>query len=174
MNTTNIAWTDETWNPTHGCSKVSAGCDNCYAERISNRFNITEDRWTPENAADNVVEKPHKLEEPYKLSEPKRIFVNSMIYIFHSNISGEYIRDVFAVMRNCPEHIFQILTKRPGRACHMDLQWPDNVWMGTSVEDSRVIERLDLLRTVMQKHYSYLLSRLLALWISQIFAAMIG
>lgn len=146
MNETNIAWTDETWNPTHGCSKVSTGCDNCYAERISNRFNITEKEWKPENASDNVMEKPHKLEEPYKLSEPKRIFVNSMSDLFHTNISDDYIRDVFAVMRNCPEHIFQILTKRPGRASHLDIQWPDNVWMGTSVENEQVVERLELLR----------------------------
>lgn len=143
-----IAWTDSTWNPTHGCSKVSAGCDNCYAERISNRYNHTDHEWTNEHAAANVTEKPHKLEEPYRLDDPQRIFVNSMSDLFHSEISEEYIRDVFAIMRNCPEHIFQVLTKRPGRAAHMALQWPENVWIGTSVEDSRVIERLDLLRDV--------------------------
>lgn len=144
---TNIAWTDETWNPVHGCSKVSAGCDNCYAERISyHQYGHTDKPWTPENAAENVTEKPGKLDYPYSLNEPKRIFVNSMSDLFHSQVSDEFIREVFAVMRNSPEHIFQILTKRPGRAAHMTLQWPDNVWMGTSVEDSRVIERLDLLR----------------------------
>ena len=141
-----IAWTDSTWNPTHGCSKVSAGCENCYAERISNRYNHTDHEWTREHAGENVTEKPHKLEEPYRLDEPQRIFVNSMSDLFHSAISDEYIREVFAVMRNCPEHVFQILTKRPGRAAHMALQWPENVWMGTSVEDERVVERLDLLR----------------------------
>jgi len=146
MNETNIAWTDETWNPTHGCSKVSAGCDNCYAERISNRYNHTKYEWDPEHAEENVLLKPHKLDEPEKLSEPRRIFVNSMSDLFHSQVPDNYIREVFAVMRNCPEHIFQILTKRPGRAAHMELQWPENVWMGTSAEDERVIERLDLLR----------------------------
>lgn len=146
MNDTNIAWTDETWNPTHGCSKVSAGCENCYAERISNRYNHTEHEWTPEHAEENMLLKPHKLDEPYSLDEPRRIFVNSMSDLFHSLVPEEYIREVFAVMRNCPEHIFQILTKRPGRAAHMELQWPENVWMGTSVEDERVLERLDLLR----------------------------
>ena len=146
MNETNIAWTDETWNPTHGCSKVSAGCDNCYAERISNRYNHTEYEWEPKHAAENVLLKPHKIDEPYKLNEPRRIFVNSMSDLFHSQIPDEYIRDVFAVMRNCPEHVFQILTKRPGRAAHMKIQWPENVWMGTSVEDKRVLERLNLLR----------------------------
>lgn len=144
---TNIAWTDETWNPVHGCSKVSAGCDNCYAERISyHQYGHTDHPWTNEYASDNVTEKPEKLDYPSTLDEPKRIFVNSMSDLFHSEVSDEFIREVFAVMRNYPEHIFQILTKRPGRAAHMELQWPPNVWMGTSVEDKRVVERLDLLR----------------------------
>ena len=144
---TNIAWTDETWNPVHGCSKVSAGCDNCYAERISyHQYRHTEMPWTPENAAENVTEKPAKLEYPRTLDEPSRIFVNSMSDLFHSQVSNEFIQDLFAVMRNHPEHIFQVLTKRPGRAANICIQWPPNVWIGTSVEDDRVVERLDLLR----------------------------
>ena len=149
---TNIAWTDETWNPTHGCSRVSAGCDNCYAETLSyKRYGWTEKPWTPENASTNVTLKPERLEpggsgHPANYDEPKRIFVNSMSDIFHTEIPDDFIQDIFAVMRNYPEHIFQILTKRPGRAAHMDIDWPPNVWMGTSVEDKRVIERLDLLR----------------------------
>jgi protein gp37 len=144
---TNIAWTDETWNPVHGCSKVSAGCDNCYAERISyHQYGHTEKPWTPENAAENVTEKPGKLEYPRTLDGPRRIFVNSMSDLFHSQVSDEFIQDLFAVMRNHPEHIFQVLTKRPGRAANIDIQWPPNVWIGTSVEDERVLERLDLLR----------------------------
>lgn len=146
MQPSEIAWTDQTWNPTHGCSKVSAGCENCYAERISRQYEHTEHEWTNEHAAENVSERPGKLEEPYNLTEPSRIFVNSMSDLFHSEISDEYIREVFAVMRNCPHHVFQILTKRPGRAAHMDLQWPPNVWMGTSVEDDHVTERIDILR----------------------------
>lgn len=145
MNETNIAWTDTTWNPVHGCSKVSAGCDNCYAERISNRYNHTEYPWDAEHAEANVMLKPHKLEEPYSVKEPSRIFVNSMSDLFHTQVPDEYVREVFAVMRNCPQHIFQILTKRPGRAANMTLEWPENVWMGTSVEDQRVIKRLELL-----------------------------
>ena len=151
MQESNIAWTDQTWNPTHGCSRVSAGCDNCYAERISRQYNHTEHEWTNEYASENVTERPDKLEEPYSLSEPSRIFVNSMSDLFHSEISGEYIREVFAVMRNCPEHIFQILTKRPGRAMKMPLEWPENVWMGTSVEDERVVPRIDMLRSTPAK-----------------------
>jgi protein gp37 len=146
MQLSNIAWTDQTWNPTHGCSRVSKGCDNCYAERISRQYGHTDAEWTAENAEENVSERPDKLDEPYQLAEPSRVFVNSMSDLFHSEISDGFIRDVFGVMRNCPEHIFQILTKRPGRAAHMNLQWPPNVWMGTSVEDRDVVERLDLLR----------------------------
>jgi len=146
MQPSEIAWTDQTWNPTHGCSKVSAGCDNCYAERISRQYEHTDHEWTNEHASDNVNERPDKLEEPYHLNEPSRIFVNSMSDLFHSEISADYIREVFAVMRNCPHHVFQILTKRPGRARYMELDWPPNVWMGTSVEDERVAERVEILR----------------------------
>ena len=146
MQSSNIAWCDKTWNPTHGCSRASAGCDNCYAERISRQYGHTEQPWTNEHADENVSEQPDKLDEPYALATPQRVFVNSMSDLFHSAISESYIQDVFAIMRNCPEHVFQILTKRPGRAAHMTLQWPPNVWMGTSVEDGRVAERIDLLR----------------------------
>lgn len=150
--TTKIAWTDHTWNPIHGCSRVSAGCDNCYAEHLSyERHGWTDQPWTPEHAAENVTLKPERLEpggdsHPSQYDEPTRIFVNSMSDVFHSQVPDAFIRDLFAVMRNYPEHIFQILTKRPGRAANMQLQWPPNVWMGTSVEDKRVIDRLDLLR----------------------------
>lgn len=149
---TNIAWTDETWNPIHGCSRVSAGCDNCYAERLSyERYGWTDNPWTAEHAAENVTLKPERLESggdghPSTYDEPTRIFVNSMSDVFHSQVPDEFIRELFAVMRNYPEHVFQILTKRPGRAGDMELQWPPNVWMGTSVEDRRVLERLHLLR----------------------------
>lgn len=146
MQESNIAWTDSTWNPIHGCSKVSAGCDSCYAERISRMHDHTDKPWVPENAEENVTLQEHKLEDPYDVDEPSRIFVNSMSDLFHSKVPDGYIRGVFAVMRNCPEHVFQILTKRPGRASDMEIQWPPNVWMGTSVEDDRVTERLGLLR----------------------------
>lgn len=141
-----IAWTDHTWNPVHGCSKVSAGCENCYAERISHQYGHTEEDWTNEHAEANVTVHPDRLEQPYSLDEPSRIFVNSMSDLFHSEVPASFIREVFGVMRNCPHHVFQILTKRPGRAAHMTLDWPPNVWMGTSVEDDRVTERIELLR----------------------------
>jgi len=146
MQPSNIAWTDVTWNPVHGCSRASAGCENCYAERISRQYGHTNYEWTNEHAAENVTTHPEKLDEPYTENDPARIFVNSMSDLFHAQVPDEFIREVFAVMRNCPHHVFQILTKRPGRAAHMELQWPPNVWMGTSVEDDRVVERIELLR----------------------------
>jgi len=152
QSTTNIAWTDHSWNPIHGCSRVSAGCDNCYAERLSyERYGWTDEPWTAENAEANVRLKPERLKpggdgHPEQYNKPARIFVNSMSDVFHSQVPEDFIRKLFAVMRNYPEHVFQILTKRPGRAAHMELQWPPNVWMGTSVEDDRVLDRLDLLR----------------------------
>jgi protein gp37 len=158
----NIAWTDLTWNPVHGCSKVSAGCENCYAERISLQYGHTEEEWTNEHASENVTVRPGKLEEPFAPTlecspedwvpgvdggrQPVRVFVNSMSDLFHSEVSAHFIREVFTVMRNTPGIVYQILTKRPGRAAYMDLEWPANVWIGTSVEDDRVLERVDLLR----------------------------
>lgn len=146
MQESNIAWTDRTWNPTHGCSKVSAGCDNCYAERISRQYGHTEHEWTTKHAVENVQTRPDKLNEPLSVAEPSRIFVNSMSDLFHSQITEAYIQRVFQVMRQTPEHVYQILTKRPGRAATLPIDWPPNVWLGTSVEDERVAERIDLLR----------------------------
>jgi protein gp37 len=151
MNETPISWADLSWNPVSGCTKVeppdgNSGCTNCYAARLSQRWGHTDQPWTPEHAEENVTVKPEKLEEPYSIDEPAFVFVNSMSDLFHSQIPDSFIREVFAVMRNCPHIIFQILTKRPGRATYLEIEWPENVWMGTSVEDNRVVERLDLLR----------------------------
>jgi protein gp37 len=146
MNETTISWADYSWNPTRGCSHASAGCQNCYAERIATQYQHTEHPWTNEYAEENVSLHPEKLKEPYSITEPAFVFVNSMSDLFHSLVPKSFIRDVFAVMRNCPHIVFQILTKRPGRAAHMEIDWPPNVWMGTSIEDERVTERLDLLR----------------------------
>jgi protein gp37 len=146
-----ISWCDLSWNPSHGCSKVeppdgTSGCTNCYAARLSHRWKHTTKLWTTEHAEENVSIHPEKLDEPYRITEPAFVFVNSMSDLFHSLVPESFIQDVFAVMRNCPHIVFQILTKRPGRAAHMALDWPPNVWMGTSVEDDRVTERIDLLR----------------------------
>ncbi len=116
---TGIAWTDVTWNPTLGCSKVSTGCRSCYAETIALRFGMTPKPWTALNAAENVLLKPHKLREPLSKAgpwkNPCRVFVNSMSDLFHEQIPNEYIAAVFAVMAAADQHTFQILTKRPER-----------------------------------------------------------
>lgn len=118
-NKTNISWTDRTWNPLRGCSKVSAGCRNCYAENMANRFSgpgqpyegtITDGRW---NGKIRLV--PEVLNQPIRWQRPSRIFVNSMSDLFHDNVPDDYIDQVFAVMALAPHHTFQILTKRPAR-----------------------------------------------------------
>lgn len=146
MNNSIISWTNVTWNPTHGCSRVSEGCRHCYAERISLSKGFTKSPWTTPNAQENVLLKPHKIPEPYKLKKPSRIFVNSMSDLFHELIPDDYRRRIFQVMADCPQHIFQVLTKRPARAAHWSGPWPENVWMGTSVENTRTLSRLDALR----------------------------
>lgn len=143
--TSKISWTEHTWNPVHGCSKVSPGCKNCYAERISyHKFGHTDHPWTDEYAEQNVMQKEHKLNEPYSIEEPSRIFVNSMSDLFHEQISDEYIARVFEVMADLPHHRFQVLTKRAEEAAKWDW-WPDNVWMGVSVESDRYTDRIKAL-----------------------------
>lgn len=146
MNESAISWTKVTWNPVHGCHKVSEGCRNCYAETLSLRRGWTTKPWTKPNAPDNVMLKAHKLREPYRLKEPSRIFVNSMSDLFHRLVPDDYIAQVFQVMVDLPQHTFQVLTKRPQRAAAWDGPWPANVWMGVSVEDHRVTDRIDALR----------------------------
>ena len=146
MQKTKISWTDETWNPTSGCSKVSAGCDLCYAETLSHRFKATTLAWTGENAAENVQLKQHRLREPYRLKVPCRVFVNSMSDIFHPQIPDDYITKVFDVMTDLPQHVFQILTKRPRRAAKWTGPWTENIWQGTSVENRKTLHRIDSLR----------------------------
>ena len=146
MNETKISWTDATWNPVHGCSKVSAGCDNCYAEALSLRYGMTKAPWTTENAGENILLKPHKLREPYRLKEPSRVFVNSMSDLFHPRIPADYREQVFDVMRELPQHIFQVLTKRPRGAARYPGEWRPNIWQGTSVENRSTLHRIDSLR----------------------------
>ena len=146
MNPTKISWTDASWNPVHGCSRVSAGCFNCYAESFSRRMKLTTKPWAGENAKDNVILKPHKLKEPYTLKQPSRVFVNSMSDLFHPAVPDSFIADVFQVMNDLPQHTFQILTKRPRRAARWQGEWGDNIWQGASVEDRRVLHRIDTLR----------------------------
>jgi protein gp37 len=147
---TAIEWTEATWNPVSGCSKVSPGCAHCYAERISLRFGHTTDAWLPEHAAKNVELHPARLEQPLRWRRPRMIFVNSMSDLFHERIPLAFVRRVFAVMEQAEQHTFQILTKRHNRlvALAPHLPWPSNVWMGVSIENRRWVERADYLRRI--------------------------
>jgi protein gp37 len=156
---TTIEWTDVTWNPTHGCSRVSTGCKNCYAEALSLRYGQTKAPWTARNAAENVLLKPHKLREPLSKAgpwkQPCMVFVNSMSDLFHEQIPDEYIDRVFEVMAQAEQHTFQVLTKRPERmrdyVRSRDGLREDplpNVWLGTSIENRKWVGRADVLAQV--------------------------
>ena len=112
---TKIEWADETWNPVTGCSKVSDGCKNCYAERLSHRFGWTDKPWTVGNAVENVRLHQERLDKPLKWKKPRRIFVNSMSDLFHEDVPYEFIDQVFDTMVAAKQHTFQVLTKRPVR-----------------------------------------------------------
>lgn len=147
---TNIGWCDDTWNPVHGCSKVSEGCANCYAATISQRYEHTTKPWTGEHAAENVQLQDHHLEWPGSLSEPRRIFVNSMSDLFHAQVPADYIHRIMDVIDANPEHVFIALTKHGaenGRLANWT-RWPDNLWMGVSVEaENRWYRVTELLQT---------------------------
>lgn len=156
-----IEWTDATWNPVTGCTKVSPGCDHCYAETIAHRFAGT--KAYPNGF--EVTLRPERLDQPLRWKRPRRIFVNSMSDLFHAAVSDEYIARVFAVMALAPQHTFQVLTKRPGRMRSLlssrafedwveafvreeyserwtpngyEYRWPlPNVWLGVSVESQK-------------------------------------
>lgn len=141
-----ISWTNETWNPTTGCTKISEGCRNCYAERISLKFGYTRKPWTSVNEAENVTCHPERLKKPYTWKKPSRVFVNSMSDLFHPAIPDIFIAQVFKVMNDTPQHTYQVLTKRPERAAAWGGTWGPNIWMGVSVEDKKAVARLDTLR----------------------------
>lgn len=143
-----IEWTEATWNPVVGCSKVSAGCKNCYAERLALRLQAM-GNFRYRNGF-QVTLHEDVIELPKKWREPRFIFVNSMSDLFHEQIPLEFIQRVFATMQECSHHTFQILTKRSTRLKKLaaDIKWPHNVWMGVSVEDVNVISRIHDLRTV--------------------------
>jgi protein gp37 len=139
-----IEWTEATWNPTSGCTKVSPGCDRCYAERITQRFPKTFPRGF------QLTLREEALDIPLHWRRPRMIFVNSMSDLFHVDVPDEYLRRVFDVMRQTPQHTYQILTKRAERLARVAprLQWSDNVWVGVSVESPAYIWRIDFLRRV--------------------------
>ena len=164
--TSAIEWTNSTWNPVVGCRKVSAGCTNCYAERMAKRLaamaraaeargrnpgrtanylHVVDKRgsWTGRVFLDETA-----VSDPLGWKTPRTIFVNSMSDLFHEDVPLDFVQAVFAVMNQCPQHVFQILTKRPHAAAHFSrhLNWTPNIWMGTSVENATVTHRIRDLR----------------------------
>lgn len=145
---TAIEWTEATWNPITGCDQVSPGCAHCYAKTFAERW-----RGIPGHHYEQGFDLrlwPERLEQPLRWRRPRMIFVNSMSDLFHEDISVAYIARVFDVMVRAPQHTFQILTKRHERLAelHPDLPWPNNVWMGVSIENRRFVKRADYLREV--------------------------
>ncbi|HUR60637.1 MAG TPA: phage Gp37/Gp68 family protein [Opitutaceae bacterium] len=143
-----IEWTESTWNPVTGCTKVSAGCKHCYAERMAKRLQAMGSPRYENGFA--VTLHSDLVDAPRSWKASRLIFVNSMSDLFHPKVPFEFIRKVFATMEACSQHTFQILTKRSGRLAELAvrLPWPENVWMGVSVEDDRVLHRVDDLRQV--------------------------
>lgn len=141
-----IEWTESTWNPLTGCTKISPGCKNCYAERMAKRLLA----MGQPNYANGfkVTIQDHVLGLPLSWKKPQMIFVNSMSDLFHEDVPAEYIYKVFDVIRTASWHTFQILTKRSERLLQFSnsFNWPDNVWMGVSVENMNYIYRIDHLR----------------------------
>lgn len=141
-----IEWTDATWNPVTGCTAISAGCDHCYAETLASRLQRMGVAKYRNGFA--VTLHPAALRQPTRWRSPRRVFVNSMSDLFHARVPREFVIQVWEVMRQCPQHTFQVLTKRPERMARFTAAHPTppNVWLGTSVEDARVIQRIDRLR----------------------------
>lgn len=146
MAQSSIEWTEMTWNPTTGCDKISAGCKFCYAEVMARRLKA----MGVEKYKDGFKLRMHEdaLNIPYTWKKQKIVFVNSMSDLFHKEVPLDFIQKVFKVMNENGQHTFQVLTKRADRLLeiHNELNWTHNIWMGVSVEDSRVMNRIDLLR----------------------------
>lgn len=154
---TSIEWTETTWNPTTGCDRVSPGCDNCYALTLSKRLKAMgvakyQNDGDPQTSGPGFRLTLHDdvVEQPFRWRSPRVVFVNSMSDLFHARVPLDFVRDVFDVCRDTPHHTYQVLTKRSVRLRRVadTLDWPDNVWMGVSVENAGVLDRVDDLREV--------------------------
>ena len=142
-----IEWTESTWNPVTGCTKISPGCKHCYAERMAERLQAMGQENYRNGFA--LTLQPHMLELPLRWKKPQTIFVNSMSDLFHKDVPLDYIQRVFDVMRLADWHRFQVLTKRADLVAALDpkLEWASNIWMGVSVESDKYRSRIDDLRT---------------------------
>ncbi len=147
-----IEWTESTWNPLTGCKKVSPGCKFCYAERMAKRLQLM-GQSNYKNGFKLTLHE-HVLEQPLLIKKPRMIFVNSMSDLFHENVPLKFILNVFSVMKRASWHTFQVLTKRSERLLELnpELNWPNNVWMGVSVENSAYTFRIDDLRQTNAKN----------------------
>lgn len=148
MGKSKIEWTEATWNPMTGCNKVSSGCKNCYAETMAKRLQAM---GTPgyENGFEFSM-MPERLRYPYNVKKSIRFFVNSMSDLFHEEADFGYIDQIFDVMRDTPQHQYQILTKRENRLADyfQNRTAPDNVWLGVTVENQKSKKRIDILRKI--------------------------
>lgn len=148
MKTTKIEWTERVWNPSIGCNKVSAGCKFCYAESFANRLKA----MGVEDYKDGFKFKilPHRLEEPLRIKKPTKFFVNSMSDLFHEEMPFEYLDEIFKVIEDTPQHIYQILTKRDKIMLKYfsENYIPSNVWLGVSVENETFKYRIDTLKKI--------------------------
>ncbi|MCF8011803.1 MAG: phage Gp37/Gp68 family protein [Clostridiales bacterium] len=146
--TTKIQWTESTWNPVTGCSKVSEGCRNCYAERLAKRLKAMGNPRYKNGF--RVTIHPDLVDLPLRWKKSRTIFVNSMSDLFHEEIPDKFIFEIFNTMTEANHHIFQVLTKRSNRLAELaaELPWPDNIWIGVTVENQDVINRIhDLKKT---------------------------
>ena len=141
-----IEWTDSTWNPVTGCNKVSPGCENCYADRMAKRLKAMGVKKY-RNGFKTTIH-PDVLHDPLTWTKPRMIFVNSMSDLFHDDIPFSFLEQMFDIMNSCPQHVFQILTKRSKKLkrIHHKLNWTENIWMGVTVESKEYRFRIDDLR----------------------------
>ena len=146
MSNSKIEWTEKSWNPTTGCTKISSGCENCYAEILANRLKINGVQKYKNGF--NLTLHPNEIEKPMRWKKPSIIFVNSMSDIFHEDIPESFILRVFEVMNTCHWHVFQVLTKRVKRLLELQekIKWTSNIWMGVTVESEKYLPRINLLR----------------------------
>ena len=152
MNKTKIEWCDYTWNPITGCTPISPGCANCYAKKHAARLQGNPNPKVAHKYRNGFkpTVHPQYLEEPFRWRKPRMVFVNSMSDTFHKDVPEEFIKKLFETMAACPQHIFQVLTKRADRMAELSGQiiWPDNVWAGVTVESAEYLDRMDQLRRV--------------------------
>lgn len=147
MAISSIEWTQMTWNPTTGCTKISDGCKFCYAEIMTRRLKaMGQEKY--KDGFKTIKIHPDSLKVPYTWRSPKLVFVNSMSDLFHQDIPLSFIKKVFEVMNENPQHVFQILTKRASRLFELqhEFKWTHNIWMGVTVENNKVLQRIDHLR----------------------------